>query len=489
MMNWTQLLNVTRIRDLGDAPKFSRKRNEQTDEVGRTEYDRDYDRLVFSTPFKRLQDKAQVFPLEEHDGVRTRLTHSLEVSCVARGLAHAVGRQLEKAGHTSDEESRAIQAIAAACALAHDLGNPPFGHAGERAITEWFAGKKRQPGPGPHFFDSFAGWQGQEDSEKTQLASDFLLFDGNAHTQRLLSRLQVLSDQHGMNLTVATLASSCKYTAKSDDIDVSGRSARKKKHGFFASENQLMDSVFKAVGTNGLRHPIAHLVEAADDIVNRAADVEDGVRKRRLDLLLLQETFSAFIKKDKDVQKRFDKVDRELRQSDAGKWALAEGWASVFRTWAIGVMTVAAKDVFMENYKAIMAGTFESDLIGSSTALPLYRACKKLVEDNIFHDRTVIKRELMGKRIIHDLMDFYWSAISQADGRKPLTHFTGKTYALISPNYRHVFADKAKRINEKVGVQGGQLPLDYYRMQLLTDQISGMTDSYAVQIHRDLFNA
>jgi dGTPase len=369
------------------------------------------------------------------------------------------------------------------------FGKSPFGHAGERAIVEWFRAKKKSYDKPISLFDPFAGWCGEPDGENTQLALDFLNFDGNSHTQRLLSQLQVLSDMCGMNLTVATLAASCKYTVGSHETDAKGKSARKKKHGYFASENALMQKVFKAVGTHGLRHPIAHLVEAADDIVNRAADLEDGVRKRRLNLVLLNKTFGKFINKDEKLAKGLAKVERELKKSNAGEWALAEGWASVFRTWAIAKMTTAARDVFIRNYSQIMAGTFEDDLIGKSTAKRLYTLCKELVEQNIFNDRTVIKRELMGRRIIHDLMDFYWPAISCADGTTSLKHFDKKAFELISPNYRHVFHSNARKVEQGVDPSKGLFPLEYYRMQLLTDQLSGMTDSYAVQIHRELFNA
>ncbi len=262
-MEWKNLLNESREKESGSTSEH------------RTEFRRDYDRIVFSTPYRRLQDKAQVYPLEPNDSVRTRLTHSNEVSTVAAGIASAVCHKLQKAGKQptvpgwgDDRVAHSIEAIAATVGLVHDFGNPPFGHAGEVAIRDWFDNKR----VGGFFIEwKFKGKTG----EQTQLAQDLLKFDGNAQTMRLLTRLQVLYN-HGVNLTYGTLSASRKYIATSDDAKA-GQAF--KNPGYFASEEEMMRTISQKTGTEGVRNPITVMVEAADDITYCLDDVEDSVRK------------------------------------------------------------------------------------------------------------------------------------------------------------------------------------------------------------------
>ena len=203
-MDWRRLLSTKRIRELMGGAPSRRAEGDPRDEFGR-----DYGRVVFSTPVRRLQDKAQVFPLEEHDAVRTRLTHSLEVASVARDIAEAAVRRLGEAGLLKDAAQHVhnIGTIAATCGLIHYLGNPPFGHAGEDAIRDWFrAATSREPAV-------------SELASSEQLRQDFLKFEGNAQTIRLVGKLQVLADFYGLNLTCATLSAACKYTAASHGDD------------------------------------------------------------------------------------------------------------------------------------------------------------------------------------------------------------------------------------------------------------------------------
>src|SRR5712671_1068751 len=230
-MKWAKLLCETRTRELfgGDA---------STPDAGdpRTPFERDYDRVVFSTALRRLQDKAQVFPLERNDSVRTRLTHSLEVSTVAKGLAASVCRHLIERQEISPEQAKSIIVIAATCGLVHDLGNPPFGHAGEDAMREWFAKTLRDDVLLPD-----------------DISADFLSFDGNAQTIRLISRLLMLSDKYGLNLTCGTISASCKYVAAGTDIDEDIH--ERSKLGFFTSERDLVAQIRNQTGTELARNP------------------------------------------------------------------------------------------------------------------------------------------------------------------------------------------------------------------------------------------
>jgi dGTPase len=212
-MNWDKLL-------CHDRRRITTRQAEET----RTEIERDYGRVIFSTPVRRLQDKAQVFPLEQIDAVRTRLTHSLEVSSVARGLAHSVCLALLADKKITPLQAFDIESMAATCGLVHDLGNPPFGHAGEEAIRDWFRKQNKK------------FWTFDTTSDK-RYRKDLENFEGNAQTLRLVATLQILSDRTGLNLTSATLSAATKYTASS--VEINEKRQSKKKLGFFNSERGI----------------------------------------------------------------------------------------------------------------------------------------------------------------------------------------------------------------------------------------------------------
>ena len=285
-MEWNKLLSTRRVRDLSGG-----KATVKTDKEARSEFERDYGRATFSAPVRRLQDKAQVFPSDPNDIVRTRLTHSLEVSSVARDLARHIGNWLEtKEDDFGANKVAAIESIAATCGLIHDLGNPPFGHVGEQAIANWFKERchPEAENPSSNLFDRMILRPGFHKDDffnfgsvalpirEEQLKQDFYRFEGNAQTLRIVSKLQVLTDSHGLNFTCGTLSAASKYISASDQL---GQEKEKTKPGYFASENDLVDKLRKETGTGEARNPITYLVEASDDIVYSCADIEDAVKK------------------------------------------------------------------------------------------------------------------------------------------------------------------------------------------------------------------
>ena len=455
-MNWSQLLNS--------------KRRRPTTRPGdhRLQFERDFDRAIFSTPVKRLQDKAQVFPLDPNDSIRTRLTHSLEVSRVARGLAALVAGQLLQQEKIVAGDDRSIEAIAATCGLIHDLGNPPFGHAGEDAIRSWF-----QQDHNKGLLDPLT------DEQWTQ---DFRRFDGNAQSLRLVATLQVLADYTGLNLTSGTLSASMKYVASSDRVGRDPTNKATKKPGYFASENDVVDQIRMQTGTGDARNPISFLVEAADDIVYLAADVEDGVKKGVMSWRELEDKLHST--ETPSMASAFDGLHRILKAgSDTVSPDLEDDvYASAFRTAAIGVMVGAVAKTFDRQYPEIMDGRYKGSLLKDSGANDLEQALRRIGRDYVYQTPSTLKLELMGRRVIHDLMDVFreGAATMPLAGPPDTSTFAGKSAALFSANYRRVFRYYVE--------ENKDLPEEYHRLQLLTDYVCGMTDSFAKRLHAELFN-
>jgi dGTPase len=467
-MEWKQLLNTVRIRDLYEGGSGSRQPEEH-----RTEFEKDYGRAVFSTPVRRLQDKAQVFPLERHDAIRTRLTHSNEVSSVARGLAGAVANWMLQEGLLENaEQAAAISTIAATCGLIHDLGNPPFGHAGEVSIRNWF---KDQVDRDAKFFDEVGGSNAQE-------AQDFLRFEGNAQTQRLLSRLQVLADRYGLNLTCGTLSASCKYVAKSHEVDKS--SHEHSKPGFFASENELMEKIRKETGTGTARNPIAYLVEAADDIVYSTVDLEDGIKKGVLtwDKLEREELFKDFAGDKEPVIRALSGAHKKIDPADFFGNERDDAMAQAFRTYAIFEMVQAVLETFKLNYSAIMKGAYHGELWKDSKAAGFVAACKRIGRDKVYVSNETLKLEVFGNFVIKELLTLFWRGASEYGKGASPTGIGTKMYSLTSPNYRYVFEHSLKE------AKSASRPELYVKLLLVTDQVCGMTDTYACDLYRELTN-
>lgn len=461
-MNWNKLLSEKRVRELLDG-KPSRSRGDDL----RTQFERDYDRAVFSTPVRRLQDKAQVFPLEAIDGIRTRLTHSLEVSTVARDLASQIFSGLAQRHIIEPNAARHFTTIAATCALLHDVGNPPFGHAGEVAIQEWFKTS--------HGLTVLASIKSG--------AGDFTNFDGNAQTIRLITKLQVLADQYGLNLTCGTLAAATKYLATS--CTVSTTPHQMSKLGIFVSEVPVITKVRDEVGlTEFARHPVTFIVEAADDIVYSAVDLEDGIKKGVLTWEDLIEGLKVELGSHSDLLKSvIEGVEHQLVVSRPKDHIDQDAFGQAFRIQAIGNVVPHVRATFDKRLAEIEAGTYGKELVEDEAceAAAFVRACKAVGRKWVYASKDVLRLELMGRRIIHDLMDVFWEGASQGtQNLKPKT-YPGKAYRLISANYRHVF-------EQEIATEAGQRNSHYHRIQLVVDYVAGMTDTFALALHKRLFN-
>lgn len=456
-MKWSHLLNPNRHRPSTALSDF------------RNEFERDYDRVVFSTPLRRLQDKTQVFPLEQHDAIRTRLTHTIEVSTVARTITQNVTDELVRQRELSAKEAIKAQAIAATCGLVHDLGNPPFGHAGEQAIRDWF---EETLSHDRKLLRTLGG-------KKSQYARDFLAFDGNAQTIRLLCRLQVFGHRSGLNLTFGTLSAALKYVSGSHQIrdDLHERT----KTGYFAAEQDLINQVQEKTKTGNSRNPLTYLVEAADDIVFRTVDLEDGIKKGVLRWELLEKCLRS--KGDSFVSQVCDESVRLAKAALPDDETFEETHGLAFRIAAIRAMVPAAAQAFKNNYDSIMNGTYHRELLTSSKAAKLIEACKHVAKSRVYPTVQVLRLEIMGRNVVHGLLDLLWEGAKNFRLRDSkgwnLSLFPYKTYRLVSANYRKIFEEERRTRKH---------PENYLRLRLITDQVAGMTDTFACTVHRQLTN-
>ena len=266
-MEWKSLLCDDRIRS------YRRKGSHDL----RTEFEKDYHRIILSASFRRLQDKTQVFPLDRSDFIRTRLTHSMEVSSYGKSLGQNISQNIINViGDESFLPEYAVHVcdILQCAGLLHDIGNPPFGHFGETIIREWFRKNLKE-----------ITFHEKRLTEilKPQMIRDFYFFEGNTQALRLVTKLHYLVDVHGMNLTKALLGTIMKYPVSSLEIDKKSGNIKTKKMGYFYADRDVFEEIQKSLGTGGNRHPLTYILEAADDIAYLTADIEDAFKKGCID--------------------------------------------------------------------------------------------------------------------------------------------------------------------------------------------------------------
>ncbi|HUM83749.1 MAG TPA: deoxyguanosinetriphosphate triphosphohydrolase [Lachnospiraceae bacterium] len=435
----------------------------------RSEFEKDYRRIIGSASFRRLQDKTQVFPLDKSDFIRTRLTHSLEVSSFGRSLAKDISesvieQRLDPA--FSLETRNSVSEVIECAGLIHDIGNPPFGHFGEEAIREWFRRKLPQM--------TVRGKKVTDYLSPAQLG-DFYHFEGNAQGLRLVSRLHFLSDGHGMDLTYALLSAMIKYPNSSLEADPSSSDVKMRKMGYFQSEEELFRDIENETGLLGARSPLTFILEAADDIAYGTADIEDAFKKDFFD-------YGTFLEelKLRHTAPCYTKILTELYDEGRSRH-VKNPQEFALMNWLVKMqdsLLKAAAQGFISHYKAIMDGTFEHELIFDSQAEVLLRSLKGIAFDYAFTSMSIYKTEIAANSIITYLLDKLVPAALEFDGEKAPGLMEEKFLSLISENYRQVYEWAASGKPES-----GKM---YYRLLLATDTISGMTDSYARDLYTDL---
>jgi dGTPase len=437
-MNWERLISNKR---LGMEDIHTVERDD------RSVFLRDYDRVIFSAPFRRLQNKTQVFPLPGSVFVHNRLTHSLEVSCVGRSLGNNIAKHLiERNASLGNTFVPEIGNIVSTACLAHDMGNPPFGHSGEKAISAFF-----KQGKGGYLEESFKDNMAQW--------TDIINFEGNANAFRLLAHQFLGRRKGGFAMTYSTLASIVKYPYSSIYAE------QKNKFGFFDSEAPIFKKIADELGIKRLsedgepvkyaRHPLVYLVEAADDICYQMMDIEDA---HKLKLLTTEETKelyeSFFDKKKKDRAKEVYQIVTDTNEQIA-----------YLRATVIGILIHECAHVFIENEELILNGTFEGSLIKhiKEPYKEAYKHCAEIAINKIYRSKDVLDIELAGFNVISTLLELMIDAVQSPD----------KVYSQLLIN----------RVSSQYNINS---PTLYGKIQAVLDYISGMTDVFALDLYRKI---
>ncbi len=491
-MEWSTLLCSDRIRQHSG--------NRASSDL-RTEFEKDYHRIIGSASFRRLQDKTQVYPLDHSDFVRTRLTHSLEVSSFCNSLGQNISRkilnEIKDPGFKPENQADVCDILQCA-GLLHDIGNPPFGHFGEDSIRNWF----QQNLPKIKYPKVLLEEGAENLSEKEilssemvplsellekQMVNDFYHFEGNTQALRVVTKLHYLVDEHGMNLTKALLATIIKYPVSSVEMtDKKDPDIRRHKMGYYLADRETFEDVERSTGLNGNRHPLTYVLEAADDIAYLTADVEDAYKKGIL-------RYEQILRELKGLRKKFEDQGADLAEydflleklesyyvrgqqkevKDPGEYAISNWMIQVQ-----GKLIADATSSFAANYKEIMDGTFNRELLAGTPGDPIRKALGDIAFRNAFMSTPILKIEIAADHILSFLLETYVSAVLYYDTPKKPNEIDAKAIEFISDNYKKIYHIYSE----------GKSPLEklYLRLLLVTDDICGMTDSYAKRLYQEL---
>jgi dGTPase len=439
-MNWEQLLSLKRFGDTENRPRIAQ------DET-RLGFEVDFDRIIFSSAFRSLQDKTQVIPLSQTDFVHTRLTHSLEVSVVGRTLGRRVGKvllerhpNLVALGYTFND----FGAIVAAASVTHDIGNPPFGHSGEKAIGEYF-----KSGNGAKYKDKLSAKEYQ----------DLIDFEGNANGFKILTESRE-GISGGLRLSYATLGAFLKYPKESLPKKPTNHIVDKK-YGFFQSETTEFLDVVQELGMQKksetaisyFRHPLAYLVEAADDICYTIIDFEDGIN-----LGLIEEEYAL-----EYLSKLIHGINRDKY------YALkhTKDRTAYLRAIAISSLIEEAVTIFLANEEAILNGSFSKSLLEKCKYEAQINDIIKISIEKIYKSKEVVEKEIAGYRIIADLLEVFISAKNN-QFENQLSNYDKLVLSLLSEEYK---------------VEESSL---YKRIMSICSYVAGVSDSYAIKMHKIL---
>ena len=435
-MEWKKLLSPHRLGS-GEPGKITPERSP---------FQRDFDRIVFSGSFRRLQDKTQVFPMSGNDYIRTRLTHSMETSCIARSLGTAAGVSICQEFDTGGAHPSDIGAAVAAAALAHDIGNPPLGHAGEEAIRDWFE-------------RSSSGQEIQNDMTIAE-QDDIRKYDGNAQGFRVLSRLEMPDHRGGMQLTCATLGSFTKYPGSSQ--------SPLKKCGFFQQEKEFFAEVAESCGLLEKgnecysRHPLSFLLEAADDIAYLTVDFEDALRMGLIEYGELEEFFLEII--DSDNSRAYVRtLASPLRK------------AEFLRAQAIGVLVRSASEQFIARHDELLAGIWNTPLTEVIPQKDILARIRQRSINGIYNHRSVAEVVGAGFELVSGMLDVFMPCLNEIARERS----GGKKASYRSRRVSAMLPEMAFP-HELCGSPA------YCRLLRLLDYLSGMSDRYAVSLYQKL---
>ncbi|WP_221797050.1 deoxyguanosinetriphosphate triphosphohydrolase [Oceanobacter mangrovi] len=431
-MNWQRLLSPLRYGETQARLAL---------DLGRTPFHKDYDRIIFSSAFRRLNRKTQVHPLTENDHLHSRLTHSLEVGCVGRSLGSMVGEAMGKRLPQPLQPSDLGALLQAAC-LAHDIGNPPYGHCGEDAIRHWFREPSHQ-----HLLE------GLSDAEKL----DLMTFEGNAQGLRLVTQVEYNRFKGGMRLTCATLGTFLKYPWTANEV-AAGRAS---KFGCYQSELPILQEIATTLGllqtaeNRWCRHPLVYLVEAADDICYGLIDLEDGVEVGLLRYQEVEDLLSPLL------QEQWEQVKEDIANEDGDRRKL-----QVLRGYAMEVMVQAVSANFLRHEDALLEGRLQGCIIDYCPA-PVRNAignAKQLARERIFRDGRKLTIEIGAYSTLGTLLEAFLTAARECTLENQSTF-------------------RNSRLLELMGGSAPQPGWTLYQSYMRTlDYISGMTDTYAASL-------
>ncbi len=472
-------LSIGRLHDTSDQ-------YEQYDK--RTGFQKDYHSIISSSAFRRLQDKTQVFPLDKSDYVRTRLTHSLEVASIGRSLVQSSCKYLSKKEYRtateqifSDNENNLSDIIQCA-GLLHDIGNPPFGHFGEDIIGKWFETN----------LDAI--------EEKTnvkltkQMKLDLIHFEGNAQALRIVLRLQNINEYSATDLTSAVINSIIKYPIPSTQMKKDNNISYYHKFGYFLSEECWIEKLVNNTGYNQKRSPLAYILEAADDIAYRIADLDDAFKKglityEQLFYELKNNKYQDFFNSNK--YSHLKKAIKEFPEPE-DSFSLSQK-SDFLKSWLNGIqskLVAGATYTFTYKFDHILQGNYENDLFEDSFSHYLILFLKDIAVKYIFDSPELLKLEIAASEILQFLLDKFCYAIidyNPLNDSTPTNGLNRKLCNLISDNYKEVCKSEFKWLDEQLfDAETKNAYQLYFKFLLVTDFISGMTDSYAKSLYQEL---